>query len=170
MTSEEIVKALREDCKTCSESLICENGTNLAGLYCANKDAADLIERMTADVADLRKELEWKDMVISLAQRKQAEAEAERDALREKQRWIPVTERLPEIYDKDPDWSKTVLFRTVFGHIHSGYRNIGRPQTSVYDDDWTPPYWIDESENLHFEEDEVTHWMPLPEPPKETGV
>lgn len=81
MTSEEIVKALREDCKTCSESLICENGTNLAGLYCANKDAADLIERMTADVADLRKELEWKDMVIALAQRKQAEAEAERDAL-----------------------------------------------------------------------------------------
>lgn len=46
MTSEEIVKALREDCKTCSESLICENGTNLAGLYCANKDAADLIERL----------------------------------------------------------------------------------------------------------------------------
>lgn len=83
------------------------------------------------------------------------------------QQWIPVTERLPEICDKDPDWSKTVLFRTVFGHIHSGYRNIGRPQTSVYDDDWTPPYWIDESENLYFEEDEVTHWMPLPEPPKE---
>ena len=25
-----------------------------------------------------------------------AKAEAERDALREKQRWIPVTERLPE--------------------------------------------------------------------------
>lgn len=90
-------------------------------------------------------------------------------ALREQKerRWIPVAERLPEIYDKDPDWSKTVLFRTVFGHIHSGYRNIGRPQTSVYDDDWTPHYWIDESENLHFEEDEVTHWMPLPEPPKE---
>ena len=80
MTSEEIVKALREDCKTCSESLICENGTNLAGLYCANKDAADLIERVTADVADLRKELEWKDMVIVLAQREQAKAEAERDA------------------------------------------------------------------------------------------
>ena len=59
MTSEEIVKALRENCKTCSESLICENGTNLAGLYCANKDAADLIERLTA---------------------KNAKAEAERDA------------------------------------------------------------------------------------------
>ena len=80
MTSEEIVKALREDCKTCSESLICENGTNLAGLCCANKDAADLIERLTAENADLRKEIEWKDMVISLAQKEQAKAEAERDA------------------------------------------------------------------------------------------
>jgi hypothetical protein len=43
-------------------------------------DAADLIERLTAENADLRKELEWKGMVIALAQRKQAEAEAERDA------------------------------------------------------------------------------------------
>lgn len=42
--------------------------------------AADLIERLTAENAELRKEIEWKDMVISLAQRKQAEAEAERDA------------------------------------------------------------------------------------------
>ena len=83
------------------------------------------------------------------------------------QRWIPVTERLPEIYEKDPNWSATVLFRTAQGHIHSGYRNIGKPQTSFYDDDWTPPYWLDESENLSFEEGEVTHWMPLPEPPKE---
>lgn len=42
--------------------------------------SADLIERLTAENADLRKEIEWKDMVIALAQRKQAEAEAERDA------------------------------------------------------------------------------------------
>ena len=80
MTDKEIVQALREECKTCSESPICENGTNLAGLYCANKDAANLIECLTAENADLRKEIEWKDMVIALAQRKQAEAEAERDA------------------------------------------------------------------------------------------
>ena len=38
--------------------------------------AARLIERMTADVADLRKEIEWKDMVIALAQRKQAKDSA----------------------------------------------------------------------------------------------
>ena len=46
-------------------------------------DAADLIERLTAENADLGKEIEWKDMVIALAQREQAKAEAERDALTE---------------------------------------------------------------------------------------
>lgn len=85
----------------------------------------------------------------------------------ERSRWIPVTERLPETYDKDPDWSATVLFMTTQGHIHSGYRNVGRLQKSFYDDDWTPPYWLDESEVLCFEENEATHWMPLPDKPKE---
>ena len=54
---EELVKALREDCKTCSENPICENGTNLAGLYCANKDAADQIERDQKEIAELREKL-----------------------------------------------------------------------------------------------------------------
>ena len=55
---EELIKALREDCKTCSESPICENGTNLAGLYCANKDAADQIERDQKEIEELRAALE----------------------------------------------------------------------------------------------------------------
>lgn len=60
MTDKEIVQALREECKTCSESPICENGTNLAGLYCANKDAANLIERLTAENTALREKVpQW---------------------------------------------------------------------------------------------------------------
>lgn len=55
---EELIKALREDCKTCSESPICENGTNLAGLYCANKDAADQIERDQKEIAELKAKVE----------------------------------------------------------------------------------------------------------------
>lgn len=55
---EDLVKALREDCKTCSESPICEHGTNLAGLYCANKDAADQIEHDQKVIAELREENE----------------------------------------------------------------------------------------------------------------
>ena len=34
----------------------------------------DLAVQLAAENADLRKEIEWKDMVIALAQRKQAEA------------------------------------------------------------------------------------------------
>ena len=44
-------------------------------------EAITMIERLTAENTELRKEIEWKDMVIALAQRKQVEAEAERDAL-----------------------------------------------------------------------------------------
>ena len=86
-----------------------------------------------------------------------------------KSEWISVDERLPDLCDRDPDWSVTVLFRTTQGHLHSGYRYVGRAQTSFYDDSWSPPYWLDESENLSFEVDEVTHWMPLPEAPKMKG-
>ena len=58
LKSEELVKALREDCKTCSENPICENGTNLAGLYCANKDAADQIERDQKEIEELKAKVE----------------------------------------------------------------------------------------------------------------
>lgn len=149
MTSEEIVKALREDCKTCSESLICENGTNLAGLYCANKDAADLIERLTAENADLRKEIEWKDMVIALAQREQAKAEAERDTLREKvPRWISVEDRHPK--------TGTRVLATDGVFVGEAYR------TSA--DTWRRYDGIAMRDCIG---SVVTHWMPLPGAPEE---
>ena len=79
MTDKEIVRALRscaegeckdcamhEDTQRCQENLLAK--------------AAEAIERLIAENADLRKEIEWKDMVIALAQRKQAEAESKRDA------------------------------------------------------------------------------------------
>lgn len=91
MTDKEIIRALRlcgkidsncRECKLWGDDRCVEH---LAGA------AADLIERLTAEnvvlpdgqasaIESLRKEIEWKDMVIALAQRKQAEAEAERDA------------------------------------------------------------------------------------------
>lgn len=91
MTDKEIIRALRlcgkidsncRECKLWGDDRCVEH---LAGA------AADLVERLTAEnvvlpdgqasaIESLRKEIEWKDMVIALAQRKQAEAEAERDA------------------------------------------------------------------------------------------
>ena len=79
MTDKEIVQALRccaeGECKDCAmheDKQRCQE--NLLD------KAAEAIERLIAENADLRKEIEWKDMVIALAQRKQAEAESKRDA------------------------------------------------------------------------------------------
>lgn len=79
MTGQEIAQALRccaeGECKDCAmheDKQRCQE--NLLG------KAAEAIERLIAENADLRKEIEWKDMVIALAQRKQAEAESKRDA------------------------------------------------------------------------------------------
>ena len=95
MTSEEIVKALRicathkdKGCGLCPQRKYVRCTERLAD------EAITMIERLTAEnvvlpdgqasaIESLRKEIEWKDMVIALAQRKQAEAEAERDALLE---------------------------------------------------------------------------------------
>ena len=115
----------------------------------AGLDAADLIERLTAENADIRKEIEWKDMVIALAQRKQANAEAERDALREKQRWIPVTERLPERDVQVLGWYKDNPF--------SQYR----PEVVA----WNGNGWV--FVYAHRYVTNVTHWMPLPKAPED---
>ena len=127
--------AMHEDKQRCQENLL--------------DKAADLIERLTAENADLRKEIEWKDMVIALAQRKQAEAETERDALREKQRWIPVTERLPERDVQVLGWYKDNPF--------SQYR----PEVVA----WNGNGWV--FVYAHRYVTNVTHWMPLPKAPED---
>ena len=80
MTGQEIVQALR----CCKFGVPCEKCHVVGNKDCfeeVNTAAAELIERLTAENADLGKEIEWKDMVIALAQREQAKAEAERNAL-----------------------------------------------------------------------------------------
>ena len=81
-----------------------------------------------------------------------AELEAENDQLtarwrqeRQDDKWIPVSERLPEKYT--PVW-----VTTTWGEQHSG---------NLTDDCWTGLF-------RDFREGEVTHWMPLPELPKES--
>ena len=80
MTEKKIVQALRR-CQFGAPCARCQTVSDQNCVSVMQKCAADLIERMTADVADLRKEIEWKDMVIALAQKEQAKAEAERDAI-----------------------------------------------------------------------------------------
>lgn len=162
MTTDEIVRALRcvsapggptGDCTKClywkkeqlNDKLKEKFGTDEWTSCDCDKvgiDAANLIERLRAENADLYKEIEWKDMVIALAQRKQAEAEAERDALREKQRWIPVSEKLPE-YDM-PQLALTAGDEVLIANYAYG--------------EWFDTWGQDV---------DVAHWMPLPEAAEE---
>ena len=58
--------------------------------------------------------------------------------------WIPVTERLPE-------YGQTVVVR-----VHFPFDGDARMAVTTYDQHYNPHFWK-----------RVTHWMPLPEPPKE---
>lgn len=204
MTDEEIIQALRctstpgglyEDCTGCpyyrKEQLDAELKEKLGvdtwpscDVNKVGMDAADIIERLTAESADLRKEIEWKDKAIALAQRKQAEAEAERDALREKQRWIPVTERLPK-----PEIDVLIVcnrngYRFVTPAIYEDGKMLTQDSVWNWNEIYTyglyseeaDDYYIPEGwwENRQFNPDDVynnpvdcavTHWMPLPEAP-----
>lgn len=64
-------------------------------------------------------------------------------------RWIPVTERLPE---KNNQW---VLCLCVGGAME------------VLKFDYTMWNWYSQYPGRCYMESYVTHWMPLPEPPKE---
>ena len=61
------------------------------------------------------------------------------------QEWISVTERLPE------SGKESVLIALRWGEVDIGWCEDGR--------------WRSEFVN-EYEEGEVTHWMPLPKPPK----
>lgn len=64
-------------------------------------------------------------------------------------RWIPVTERLPD----DPV-KKVLIF---VPHTHGNIVDVGRYLGA---DGWVLEGW-------YLTQTSVTHWMPLPEPPKE---
>lgn len=78
-------------------------------------------------------------------------------ALREQPRWIPVTERLPDGWWIDPEtgygepeeyivFVKGAIAPTVANYINDKFVNISQDATGFAD--------------------EITHWMPLPEPPE----
>jgi len=82
MTGQEIMQAMRlclnkeGDCRTCNLLNVDQCVKHLVRAATDPHREADRRE-----CTELRKEIEWKDMVIALAERKQTEAEAERDAL-----------------------------------------------------------------------------------------
>lgn len=118
--AKEIVQALR----CCKFGVPCEKCHVVGNKDCfdeVNTAAAELIERLTAE---------------------NAKAEAERDALREKKRWISVTEKTPE-YDM-PQLALNADGEALIANYAYG--------------EWFDTWGQDV---------EVTHWMPLPEAPEE---
>lgn len=178
MTGQEIVQALRctstpgdhtSNCEQCpywkkeqlngrlKEKLGTDTWTS-CDVDKVGMDAADLIERLTAENA----------------------------ALREKQRWIPVTERMPE-----PETGVlAVCNRNGYIFVIPAIYEDGKLLTQesawnwsdiycygLYDEE-ADDYYIPEGwwENRQFNPDDVynnpvdcavTHWMPLPDAPKE---
>lgn len=72
----------------------------------------------------------------------------------DKQKWIPVAERLPENTDK-----VLALSKSKFGNGYLSWLVRYNPDVDAfydYDSEWG-------NIKIH----NITHWMPLPEPPKE---
>lgn len=159
MTEKEIVKALR--CCASGESEEECPFTKKYGRDGCPKVSADLIERLTAENA----------------------------ALREKQRWIPVAERLP----KPETDVLAVCNRNGYIFVIPAIYEDGKLLTQesawnwsdiycygLYDEE-ADDYYIPEGwwENRQFNPDDVynnpvdcavTHWMPLPEAQEEGGT
>ena len=83
------------------------------------------------------------------------------------QEWISVDDRLPEDDEKIESYydgrmsCKTVLVYTKYGIIIPKNRLIVRTTGNKYLDDQVTDGWIWAGGT-----EEVTHWMPLPQPPK----
>ena len=100
---------------------------------------------------------------------------AENTALREKQRWIPVTERMPE---------ERVLVNVVWVNrapepYYERIKNVPFSGTACFYREnwyWDSPVVLDllaeygeDASDLVDEAVEITNWMPLPEAPEEGG-
>lgn len=127
MKNEEIVRALRR-LKVETGSLVCmgcgrEHNCGILGCRIV-REAAELIEKLTDRCARYAEE-------IAVAQ--------------ERTRWVPVTERLPEV------GRKVLISWTANGEIcfDTAFRLI---------DGWSATHWELSAD--------VTHWIPLPEGPE----
>lgn len=153
MTNEEIVKALRQcaksDCSSCGMCPIFPDRECVEHLVTA---AASLVEQLIDENTELREEVNLRGNAVRTYEKKRAEAAAERDALREKKRWIPVTERMPEL--EVPvlvlDRRGNMIVRTL--------RRLVSDKEAVFRPDGLAP------------RKNITHWMPLPEAPKFADV
>lgn len=81
------------------------------------------------------------------------------------QKWIPVTERLP---DEDGDYLAIKAFGKQWWYDVTRFAKDGRKVNIYYfEREWENVWYFYDSELGYITTNNVTHWMPLPEPPKE---
>lgn len=143
MTDKEIVQALR----------YCSDPDYIDCTACKYFCYGDCLKRLVADAADLIERLT-----------------AENAALREKQRWIPVTERLPDERD-----AAIILLKD--GQVFRGEirERIALPEwwyfydASDTDMDMLGVMYPLFDDGLWLHENPVVAWMPMPDAQKEGG-
>ena len=156
MKTNEIIAGLRNcvttqftGCKDCPA--YCRSSNCLNRLHTA---AADTLETQQARIAELEAELKDErhrhDRYVDF---ELAEAD-ELARVKAERRWIPVTEWLPE-----PDTQVLAIVSGRWENITFD-RAYELVSWSAYEG-WIIEAWPE------LEDPEVTHWMPLPEPPKE---
>ena len=84
------------------------------------------------------------------------------------QKWIPVTERLPE---EDGRYLvvKKIFNNSIWQDVLEFAKDGRKVDKYDFHREWKNVWYLYDSEWGHIITDNVTHWMPLPEPPKENG-
>lgn len=112
-------------------------------------------EKMTGLVSDILEYLPWGQISSSTA-REVADHMIDNGVT--VQKWIPVSERLPVEREEDDEGEKHTASDIVQVAVMDSLGNKFVSDDMLYDGKWVNYPWGDF---------EITHWMPLPEPPKE---
>lgn len=135
--------------------------------FCKNSHQSIRLVRDLLDrIAELRVEIERKDQVLAVMENDVINAEMnlqrltdELERLREAQRWIPVTERLPE--EREPVQVAYVGYTD--NKLYSDGVAMWSKELNAWKGGWV---WTLELSEVTVK---ITHWRPLPEPPQEEG-
>ena len=81
-------------------------------------------------------------------------------------KWIPVTERLPDKDGKYLAFNKGIVAGSGYCRVLGFAKDARKIDQYDFVEDWQNVWYFYDSEYGYVTTNSVTHWMPLPEPPK----